>query len=96
MHVKSSRLLEDRRIGFLNSSKNYRDDDSFTVVMFEEVLEKFAAQDIDDPPAHYLNKRIEFTGDVRLRRGKPQIILTSPKDIKILKSETSPSEDKAA
>ncbi len=87
MTVNASRLLRDIHIGFLNSEKDYKSDDNFTVVMYEQVLDKFAEQDIDDPCRHYRGKKIEITGGIELRRGKPQLVLKSPHDIKIVKED---------
>jgi len=88
MTVNASRLLRDRDIGFLNSKKDYMDDENFTVVMYEKVLNKFAEQDIDDPCKHYRGKKIEVSGGIELRRGKPQIVLKSPTDIKLIKADS--------
>ena len=96
MTVEASRLLRDRDIGFLNSHEDYKHDDNFTVVLYDGVLKKFADQDIDDPCKFYRGKKIEVTGGIELRRGKPQIVLKSPKDIKVIKTndeETDQSSD---
>ncbi|MCA9076751.1 MAG: hypothetical protein KDA93_17125 [Planctomycetaceae bacterium] len=95
MTVNASRLLRDRDIGFLNSHKDYMHEDNFTVVFYEKVLKEFADQDIDDPCKHYRGKKIEVTGGIELRRGKPQIVLKSPKDIKIVKEDAGESGDDA-
>ena len=88
MTVNASRLLRDRDIGFLNSEKDYMDEDNFTVVLYEKVLNKFAEQEIDDPCKHFRGKMIEVTGGIELRRGKPQIVLKSPEDIKLIEADS--------
>ena len=89
--VKSSTFLRDKNVVFLNSEKNYRDEENFTVVIFKEALKKFAAAKIDDPAAKYKGKTILVTGGIRLRSGKAQIIVDEPDQISIV--EKKPDEE---
>jgi DNA/RNA endonuclease YhcR with UshA esterase domain len=92
MTVESSRLLTDTDMGFLNSKRDYRDEDNFTVVMYDKALQKFKELGIDDPARHFRGKQIQVTGDVELRRGKPQIILEAPEKIRIIAPKASRDE----
>lgn len=84
--VESSRLLTDRErpLCFLNSRRNYRDDDNLTIVVYEEGLKRFKEKKIDNPAEHYYHKTIQVTGEIALRQGKPQIVIEYPDQIMII------------
>ena len=87
--VKNSKLLDAKKICFLNSLKNYRDKKCFTVVIKSDALEVFAKAKIVDPAKHYLTKKIRVHGKVVEHRGMPQILVTKLDQIKIVKSGAS-------
>jgi len=84
--VESSRLLmdRDRPLCFLNSRRNYRDDDNLTIVIYEEGLKRLKEKKIDNPAEHYHHKTIQVTGEIALRQGKPQIVVEYPDQIVIV------------
>lgn len=84
--VASSRLMADRGVCFLNSRKNHRDDDNFTVVIFRDGLGRFAEAGIDDPAEHFDARTIRVRGTVAERNGKPQIVVELPDQIEIIES----------
>lgn len=63
------------KVAYLNFEKRYPDN-PFTGVVFASDFEKFG--DLED----YKGKTVTLTGKVTEYRGKPQIILNSPKQIK--------------
>jgi DNA/RNA endonuclease YhcR with UshA esterase domain len=83
MEVKASRLLEDSKICFLNSTSDYRDDKCFTVVIFSEGLEAFEKAGVKNPAEHFKGKVIEVKGTISVRSGKPQIKTNDPATIKV-------------
>lgn len=84
--VEASTLLSDREspICFLNSNRNFKSNDNFTVVIFSEGLKKFQKAQIDDPASHFRNKLIQVTGEIGLRQGRPQIIVEYVGQIEIV------------
>ena len=98
--VKNSKLLDDKKICFLNSLKNYRDKDSFTVIIKGDTLELFTKAKILDPAKHFLGKKIRVRGKVVEHRSKPQIAVTKVDQIKILATaatkDDSPKDAKVA
>lgn len=87
--VRNSNLIKDRNgkdVVFLNSMKDFKHNDNFTVVIFADTLAKFREQDIDDPSKHYRDKTVRVTGGVELRRGKAQIILKDPEKITLVEA----------
>jgi DNA/RNA endonuclease YhcR with UshA esterase domain len=83
MTVVAGAKLADKGPCFLNASKNYKDKDAFSVVMFGPALTKFKEAGIDDPSKHFKDKKIQVTGTVELYKEQPQIKVTSPDQIKI-------------
>jgi DNA/RNA endonuclease YhcR with UshA esterase domain len=96
MEVKSSRLMSDREVAYLNSEKDYRSAENFTIFIGKDALAKFKEAKIDDPAKHYDGKTIEVTGKVTLYRERPQIPVARPDDIKVVKSEPKPETNQAA
>ena len=96
--VKSSSLIESKKICFLNSRKNYRDKQNFAVIIKSDSLERFAMAEIVNPAKHFLNKKIRVSGMVTEHRGKPQIQVTMVDQIKVLKPkpDEEASEEQAA
>ena len=98
--VKNGKLLADKKICFLNSLKNYRDEKNFTVIIKSDHLETFAKAKILDPSRHYLGKKIRVRGKVVEHRSKPQMVVTKVEQIKILatdaKKDDSPKDAKVA
>lgn len=84
--VAAGTLLKDREspICFLNSNRNYKANDNFTVVIFSEGLKKFQNAQIENPATHFQNKLIQVTGEIGLRQGKPQIIVEYVGQIEIV------------
>lgn len=90
MVVESSRGLPDKNICFLNSSRNHRDDDNFTVVIRKGGLERLKADGIDAPAEHYLMATIRVHGTITLRDGKAQIMVDEPGQVVIVKPAEQP------
>lgn len=90
--VEAGTFLSDRedKMCFLNSMKNFRSQENFTVVIFSEGLEKFRKVKINDPYEHFRDKTIRVTGVIGLRQGKPQIIVEYSEQIEIVEKKTAP------
>lgn len=84
MTVRSARHLEDKEMCFLNSAKQHRGADNFTVVIFKTGLARLREAGIDAPADHYLERTIRVRGVVRLREEKPQIVVEAPDQIDLV------------
>jgi len=82
--VKNSKLLDNKKMCFLNSLKNYRDKKNFTVLIKSDTLELFAKSKVLDPAKHYLGKKIRVRGKVEDHKGKTQIVIKKFDQIRIL------------
>lgn len=71
-------------VAFLNSESNHKSAKNFTIFLTPRVLSQMVDADIEDPVAHFKGKTVEVQGKVTLHQDKPQIILDSPKAIKII------------
>lgn len=97
MKVKSARHLKKTGLCFLNSEKNYRNNDNLAIVIPREALADYLGMGIDDVAAHYINKSIRVTGKITLHREWPQIRIDSAKQIETVKEsvaepKTTPQE----
>jgi len=84
MEVESSSLLAEKELGFLNSLKDHRSGDNFSVVLRKAGLKSFKDNQIDDPAKHFLKKKIRIEGKVELYNKKPQILVTKFEQIKVV------------
>lgn len=66
------------RVSYLNFDKKYPKN-TFTGVVFEEKFKEVGDLEI------YRNKNIEIKGKITIYKGKPQIIINSKNQIKVLK-----------
>ena len=67
------------KVCFLNFHENWKI--YFTAVIFASDFHKFP----DNPEDYYLDKKVRVTGKIKKYKGKPEIILKSPAQIKIVK-----------
>jgi DNA/RNA endonuclease YhcR with UshA esterase domain len=91
MEVKSSRLMETD-MAYLNSDKDYRSPENFTIFMDKGAVDRFKEARIDDPAKHYQGKTIVVTGKVTLYRERPQIAIKGPNDIKVESARAEPTK----
>jgi DNA/RNA endonuclease YhcR with UshA esterase domain len=84
MEVESSSFLKDKELCFLNSLKDHRSEDNFSVVLKKEALKVFKDNKIEDPAKHYLKKKIQVEGKVELFKDKPQIVLEKFEQLKVV------------
>jgi len=71
-------------IGFLNSEADFRSAENFTVVVFDEGLQKLKEAGVADFATHFANKKIRVTGQVTLRRERLQIVVSDPGQIEFV------------
>jgi DNA/RNA endonuclease YhcR with UshA esterase domain len=84
MEVESSSFLKDKELCFLNSLKDHRSEDNFSIVIRKEGLKAFKENKIEDPATHFLKKKIQVEGKVELFKKKPQIIIEKFEKLKVV------------
>jgi DNA/RNA endonuclease YhcR with UshA esterase domain len=82
--VASSSFLKERDMCFLNSLKDHRQEDNFSVVLRKAGLKVFADKEIEDPAKHFLKKKVRVEGKVELYNKKPQIVVTKFEQLKVV------------
>lgn len=84
MLVRSSRDYEPRKVYYLNSEDNYRDEKNLAVVIAYDDDEAFKKAGIDDPAAYYKGKTLRVTGKVIHEANQTRIHVTGPKQIEVM------------
>jgi hypothetical protein len=87
MTVESSAMSRSQTTVFLNSRPNYRDEANFTVVLARSVLLECEKEGIGDPVVYFRGKRIHVHGTITLFDNRPQIAVSSLKEIRIVEDE---------
>jgi endonuclease/exonuclease/phosphatase family metal-dependent hydrolase len=70
--VQGGRLLDGGTLCFLNSMEDFRDKNSFTVVLRTKAIKGFAAKGITDPSQELRGKKVRVTGMIAQRNGQFQ------------------------
>jgi len=87
-HVKimgvicSSVLSDNSKVVFLNFGNNFNT--SLSAVIYDFNFQSFSDAGIDQPEKYFRNKKVSLEGVVRIANGKPEIVISSPKQIKII------------
>lgn len=92
MVVVAARKLPGKDVCFLNSKKDHRDEDNFTVIIFKDGLERLKGDGIENPAEHFLDATIRVRGVIENRDGRPQIVVEEPEQITLV----TPAEEPAA
>jgi hypothetical protein len=87
MVVRAARSLADKDMCFLNSRRDHRDAETFTVVIFKPGLERFGKAGIDNPALHFLDRKIRVRGTVGMHKDRPQIVVEDPAQIELVDPE---------
>ncbi len=93
--VLGGRKLDDKEICFLNSTKNHRQSDTFTAVIFRTGLARYAADGIDDPAAAFRGKTVRVSGVIEEHNGQAQIVVASPTQIEVVDEDEPVSRAEA-
>jgi alkaline phosphatase D len=70
---------------FLNSEKDFTSDANFTVVLDKAALKLFEKAGVNLPRTHFEGKTIRVTGTLTEFRQRPQIMVSDPAQIEVLK-----------
>ena len=82
--VAAARKLPGKDVCFLNSKKDHRDEDNFTVVIFKDGLERLKSDGIENPAEYFLDATIRVRGVIEKRDGRPQIVVEEPGQIVVV------------
>ncbi|OGI05049.1 MAG: hypothetical protein A2104_02655 [Candidatus Melainabacteria bacterium GWF2_32_7] len=75
-------ISEKYKVISLNFGKNFNT--SLSAVIYNDVIPSFILAGIDDPAEYFKNKTVLLEGIIRVSNGKPEIIIDSPSQIKII------------
>ncbi|MDD3013044.1 MAG: hypothetical protein PHC34_05015 [Candidatus Gastranaerophilales bacterium] len=80
--ISSIDISEKSKIIFINFGKSYNT--SFSAMIHDEDISSFISAGIDDPCEYFKNKTVTIEGIVRISNGKPEMIINSPDQIKVV------------
>jgi hypothetical protein len=85
MTVKASKnALQKRKEIYLDSEEDFRDAKNLATVINEEGASRFKEAGVDDPAAHFKGKTIRVTGTMTRVDDRPRIVVSDPKQIKLV------------
>jgi len=80
--IYSSEISDNSKVIFLNFGKNFNT--SLSAVIYDFDVHSFVNAGIANPQAYFKNKKVMMEGVIRIANGKPEIVINSPKQIKII------------
>jgi hypothetical protein len=84
MTVKAAKdRLEKRGEIYLDSEADFKDEKNFAVVINKDGAADLKKKGIDDPVAHFKDKLIQATGEVKVVDDVPRIEISEAKQIKL-------------
>ncbi len=84
MKVQSIGMHKQKGYLFLNSAKNFFDENNFTVLVKKSAQEQMKDQGITELRDHFADKTITATGILALYQGRPELIVEQAKQIRIV------------
>ncbi len=80
--VCSSKISDNSKVIFLNFGKNFNT--SLSAVIYDFDVHSFINAGISNPDTYFKNKKVVVEGVIRIANGKPEVVINSPKQIKII------------
>ncbi|GEM_PF-1594962 len=80
--ICSSEITDNSKVIFLNFGNNFNT--SLSAVIYDFDFPAFIDAGIKEPETYFKNKKVVLNGIIRINNGKPEIVLNSPKQIKVL------------
>lgn len=80
--ILNSQITDNSKVIFLNFGKNFNT--SLSALIYTSDLPDFIDAGIEQPDKYFENKKVVVEGIVRISNGKPEVIVTSPSQIKII------------
>lgn len=80
--VSNTDLSDHSKVIFLNFGNSYNT--SLSAIIYDQSIPSFVTAGIDDPKEYFKDKNVTIEGIVRISNGKPEVIIESPNQIKVI------------
>ncbi|MFH0702194.1 MAG: hypothetical protein V2B14_01475 [bacterium] len=75
-------IVDKSRSIFLNFGENFNT--SFSAIIYGDAVSSFIMAGINEPAEYFKDKTVVLKGIIRISDGKPEIVINSPNQIKII------------
>jgi hypothetical protein len=82
--VRTTKNADKRKVYYLDSEEDFRDEKNLALVIAYEDAEKFKKAGVDDPSVYYKGKTIRVTGNVIHESDQVRIHVTEPSQIELV------------
>ena len=82
--IYNSEITDKSKVIFLNFGKNFNT--SLSAVIYNIDIPSFIDAGINEPAKYFNNKKVVIEGIVRICDGKPEILISSPSQIKVVEN----------
>ncbi len=80
--IQNCKITDNSKVIFLNFGKNFNT--SLSALIYNVNIPAFIDAGIDEPEIYFKNKKVMVEGIIRISNGKPEVIINSPDQIKII------------
>ncbi len=82
--IYNSEITDKSKVIFLNFGKNFNT--SLSAVIYDINVPSFIDAGINEPGKYFNNKKVVIEGVIRISDGKPEILISSPNQIKVIEN----------
>lgn len=80
--ISHCEVTDKSKVIFLNFGRNFNT--SLSAVIYNTDIPAFVEAGINEPDKYFANKKVVLEGIVRISDGKPEVIINTPSQIKII------------
>ena len=80
--IRNCQITDNAKVIFLNFGKNFNT--SLSALIYNTDIPAFIDAGIYEPDKYFKNKKVVIEGIVRVSNGKPEIIINSPDQIRVI------------
>lgn len=80
--VENCKITDNSKVIFLNFGRNFNT--SLSALIYNTDIPTFIDAGIDEPEKYFEHKKVVVEGIVRISNGKPEVIIKSPAQIKVI------------
>lgn len=80
--ISNCEITEKSKVIFLNFGRNFNT--SLSAVIYNTDIPSFIEAGINEPDKYFKNKNVVVEGIVRISDGKPEVVINTPSQIKVV------------
>lgn len=80
--IRECEVTDNSKVIFLNFGENFNT--SLSAIIYNTDVYNFIDAGIEEPQEYFKNKKVVVEGIIRISNGKPEVVINSPNQIKVI------------